>query len=118
MNTDPTAPIYAGDDLPPEVGLTIKLCREEAEALMELLPAATSRQWTASPVPRPRWDTTERATGQHSDPVADTVADPRRLALRDTVQRSEKAIRDAAIALRAARRAMERALARYDGEAA
>ncbi|MGZ0151850.1 DUF7169 domain-containing protein [Kribbella sp. WER1] len=91
------------------------LIKEETDSLMNELPAALDRQWSASPVPKPREDTQQRASGGKSDPTFDIVADPRRLAVRRTVASAEIALRDALITLRASRVAMARAVARYDG---
>lgn len=95
----------------------VQIVRQETEALLAVLPEALARQWSSSPVPKPREDTSQRSSGDRpSDPTADTVLDARRLAVRDTVLESERAIRDAAIRLRAARKAVERAVDRFDGE--
>ncbi|WP_166139587.1 DUF7169 domain-containing protein [Nocardioides ochotonae] len=92
--------------------------RTETDALAALLPDAAARQWSASPVPRPREDTTERATGgPASDPTADTVLDPRRLAVRDTVARSRQVLRETVDRVHAVRVAMTLAVDRYDGDA-
>lgn len=94
-----------------------RLIREESEALLLALPDAVARQWSLSPVPKPREDTPQRASGDRpADPTADTVADPRRLAVRAAVLNAEKALRDAAVALRGSRLAVERSVARFDGE--
>lgn len=95
----------------------VRLIEEEAARLIESLPSALERQWTTSPVPRPREEEERRSIGDlPSDPTADVALDPRRLAVRDTVLRSRFALRDAAVALRGVRLAMERNLAWYDGE--
>jgi hypothetical protein len=85
--------------------------------LHETLSGAVTRQWSPSPVPKPREDTPQRASGDRpADPTADTALDARRLAVRETVIRSERVLRDAALALRAVRHATETAVARFDGE--
>lgn len=101
----------------PRLDALVDLIRQETDALLDVLPEATARQWSLSPVPKPREDTPQRASGDRpADPTGDTVLDPRRLAVRETVARSERVLRDAAIALRGTRLAMERAVARFDGE--
>lgn len=113
---DPLAPLFAdGRDVSLE--MLAELIREEVAALLETLPDAYARQWTASPVPRPREDTNERAKGPHSDPTPSIALDGRRLALRDQVVASEHVLRSAAVAVRGVRRGLERALDRWDGAA-
>lgn len=91
--------------------------RERLESLLEALSHAEDRQWDPSPVPRPREDTTERSKGAApSDPTADTVLDARRLELRDAVSRAYRVLEFAAKALTERHEALDRAIARYDGE--
>lgn len=99
----------------PTLARLVALVEQEAKELRAVLPDALERQWDASPVPRPRNDTTRKASGIRRDPTADTALDPRRLAVRDTVIRAQRVLTDAAIALRGTRRAVERAVARFDG---
>lgn len=100
-----------------EVALLVRQIREETDALLALLPDAYARQWEASPVPRPREDTTERSSGgRPSDPTADTVIDARRLALSGSVSRTERVLTHAAKALAERRQDLTRAIERYDGE--
>jgi hypothetical protein len=94
----------------------VRLIRLEGDALAGLLQEGSAVQWSASPVPRPRDDTTERAKGGHGDPTPSIVVDDRRLAVRDQVVRSEKVLRDAALALRGVRRGLEISLASWAGE--
>lgn len=95
-----------------------QITREEAGVILSLYPDATARQWSASPVPRPREDTPQRSSGgRPSDPTADAVLDARRLEVREAVVTAERSLHLAALALRSARRTMERAIARFDGEA-
>jgi hypothetical protein len=96
----------------------VRLIREETDALAELLPAAIGRQWTVSPVPRPREDTAERASGGRSDPTGDTALDGRRLDVRESVRRAEALLQESAVRTRGIRLFMEEAIARYDGEKA
>lgn len=96
-----------------------RVIREETDALLALLPDAYARQWEASPVPKPREDTTERSSGgRPADPTADTVLDGRRLALRGAVSRTERVLAFAAKALTERREDLARSLERYDGEGA
>lgn len=93
------------------------IIRQESDALLATLPEATARQWSSSPVPKPREDTPQRASGDRpADPTGDIVLDARRLAVRDTVVRSERALLHAARTLRGVRLSMESAVARFDGE--
>lgn len=89
--------------------------RAEADALAELIPAAVDAQWVAPPQHRPRLDTTERAKGGHSDPTPAITLDERRLALRLQVIRSERALREAIIALRGVRLGLETTLGAWEG---
>lgn len=113
----------ATNNYPPEgasgdrLDLLARTIRDESDAVLALLPDAHARQWLASPAPRPREDTPQRSTGDRpSDPTADTVLDPRRLAVSDAVSRAERVLEHAAHALTERRRALESAIARYDGE--
>ena len=108
-------------DVDPEVcrmeGL-LSWAREELAALQALLPAAMDAQWSPSRVPSPRDDTEERSKGLASDPTAEIALDGRRLAVRDTVIRSQNAIRKTIVVLRGVRLAMEKALDEWEGESA
>jgi hypothetical protein len=88
---------------------------EEALALAALIAEAESVQWAASPVPRPRVDTTERAKGGHSDPVPAIVSDDRRLAVRDAVEEGLQSLRLGTTMLGHARRDVEKALESWAG---
>jgi len=90
--------------------------REEVDALEEDLNGALARQWERSPVPTPRFDTSQRSQGDHSDPTADTVADERRLGIRDVVKRCEARLQETLVDVRSVRVALSRAVDRYDGE--
>lgn len=94
----------------------VEIIRQETEALAALLPGAVSRQWTASPVPKPREDTAERSSGDRSDPTGDTALDGRRLAVRESVKRAEALLRESAVRTRGVRLFMERSVSEYDGE--
>lgn len=89
--------------------------RQELDELESLLPAAVDAQWLASPVPRPRVDTTERASDALSDPAASAALDGKRWALRLQVVRSERHIREAIVAVRGVRLGLARALAAWEG---
>jgi hypothetical protein len=105
----------AGDT---DVAQLARTIRETTDALLALLPDAYARQWEASPVPKPREDTSERSSGgRPSDPTADTVLDARRLALRGAVSRAERVLLLAANSLEERLRELDRAIKRYDGEA-
>lgn len=102
---------------PDLVALLVTLNRE-TDDLKKSLPGALARQWEASPVPKPREDTTQRASGLRSDPTADAVLDARRLAVRETVAQSGIVLREAIARVRAVRAAVDTAVTRYDGERA
>lgn len=89
--------------------------RRESEALRANLPAAIDVMYSASPRPRSREDTAERAKNQTSDPTSTIALDEPRLALREQVIRSERAIRNAVIVLRGVRLGLEHALAAWEG---
>lgn len=111
--------MYAEDTPPARVEALARIIRKETDALLAVIPDAAARQWSASPVPKPREDTPQRSSGDRpADPTADAVLDARRLAVRATVTRAEKALFDAAAALTAVRRGMENAIVRFDGEEA
>ncbi len=85
-----------------------------------LLDQASEAQWRRGYAPARREDTTERASGGHSDPTPATVADERRLEVRDAVDRLRGAVlvstRAAESQIREASRGLEAALARWSGE--
>ncbi|MCZ0708750.1 hypothetical protein OYT00_01950 [Microbacterium paraoxydans] len=58
-------------------------------------PDLAEAQWMAGRSPVPREDTTERAKNTTADPVLFALTDPRRVALRDSVQAAERALRHA-----------------------
>lgn len=112
---DPLAPLFDEErDL--QLEAMLDLLHGEVSTLETLLPDALARQWSASPVPKPREDTAQRASGGRPNPTADIVLDDRRLAVRESVERSRRALRDAAVAVRGTRLALERAISRFDGE--
>lgn len=88
---------------------------EELESLMCALRDATERQWTASGAPA-SGEAGRGAGGSPADPTGAIAIDARRLALRETVTGAEAAVRAALVSARGARVALERAIARFDGE--
>lgn len=117
MAAPSTTPFHDEDSRDVRLDLLARMIREETDALLaEAVPAALARQWSASPIPQPRQDTHERVTGDRSDPTADVALDLRRLAVRDAVERVAVVLRDAAVSVRGSRLALERAVARFDGE--
>ncbi|UYL87647.1 hypothetical protein SEA_VRESIDENCE_43 [Arthrobacter phage VResidence] len=89
---------------------------DEALRLMLALNTANEIQWERSPVPTPRDDTTQRASGGHGDPTGDIVLDPRRLAVRGAVVAAEQTLKNTITALREARLDVERTVALWNGE--
>jgi hypothetical protein len=69
----------------------------ETMNLTRAIDAAEEIQWEASPVPKPREDTTQRASGGHGDPTGDIVLDPRRLAVREALAEAESVVRDLSV---------------------
>ncbi|GAA2230469.1 hypothetical protein N1031_07080 [Herbiconiux moechotypicola] len=93
--------------------------REVADALIALgteLLKAEAVQWSPAPVPQPRDDTTERASGGHSDPVPRIVTDERRLAVRAAVTGAYRAMDSAVDDLDRARVDLELAVATWNGD--
>lgn len=108
--TDQRGPaMTARTTLPP----IVRDLAERALLLAVELPKAEGIQWTAAPVPKPRDDTTERASGGHGDPTFATVADNRRLGVRAAVLSGYDALETAVRALEDARANIERAIAVY-----
>jgi hypothetical protein len=93
-----------------------RIVADEALRLMLALNTADEIQWERSPIPQPREDTTQRASGGHGDPTGDIVLDPRRLAVREAVTHAEETLLMFATALRHARENVEQAVARWNGE--
>ncbi|WP_136709393.1 hypothetical protein [Agromyces sp. H66] len=65
---------------------------EETLLLAHVLGAAEDVQWTRGPTPRPRDDEGRRSPGGVPDPTGDTVADPRRLAVRAAYIQGRRAL--------------------------
>lgn len=95
---------------------TVRSTAREALLLAQSLNTAADIQWEPSPVPKPREDTSQRASGGHGDPTGDIVLDARRLALRDAVSDAERVLAHYAAELRRARVNVEDAVARWNGE--
>lgn len=87
-----------------------------ALSLVRSLETAEEIQWERSPVPQPREDTSQRASGGHGDPTGDIVLDPRRLALRVAVRAAEGALATAAADLKARKDELDEAIAKWNGE--
>lgn len=96
--------------------LTSRAVAEEALKLALALNVAEEIQWEPSHTPKPREDTSQRASGGHGDPTGDIVLDPRRLALREAVSDAERLLAENARALRRARLNVLDAVARWNGE--
>lgn len=88
----------------------------ESLALSAALDGASAIQWASAPIAKPKDDTTERAKGGHGDPTFDTVADDRRLGVREAVKSGLDELERAIAAVRQARGAVEFAVARYYGD--
>lgn len=112
---DPNAHLFA-DDRDPLISHVLRRFAEEVETLEALLPQALAVQWSPSPIPRPRDDTTERASGGHGDPTLAVVVDDRRLALREQITRSREVLADGTARVRGVRLALSRALLEWEGE--
>lgn len=93
----------------------VRTFAESTLRLASVMHEAEAVQWSPSLTPKPREDTTERAKGGHGDPVVSTVLDPRRLAVRAAVIDAELALKEAEEKAVEARRALEAALARWQG---
>lgn len=95
---------------------TARTAAKEALLLAQAIATAREVQWERSPVPQPREDTSQRASGGHGDPTGDIVLDPRRLAVREAVSRAEIILARFADELRKARVNVEESVARWNGE--
>lgn len=95
---------------------TARAVAEEALKLALALNMADEIQWERSPVPTPRDDTTQRASGGHGDPTGDIVLDPRRMAVRGATVAAEQAMKNTLRALRDSRRDVLDTVARWNGE--
>ncbi|AYN57763.1 hypothetical protein PBI_DRMANHATTAN_43 [Arthrobacter phage DrManhattan] len=95
---------------------TARAAAKEALLLAQSVADARDIQWEPSHTPKPRTDTSQRASGGHGDPTGDIVLDPQRLALREAVRAAERTLEENARAMRKARHALEAAVARWNGE--
>lgn len=94
----------------------IRATAEESLRLALQITTAREIQWEASPIPKPREDTTQRATGGHSDPTGTIATDLRRLAVRVAVMDAERALTQSRLDMRNARLGLEAAVAAWNGE--
>lgn len=99
------------------LGLLLEILTREIEALKAAYDAAEPRQWEASPVPKQGGEAARSSASTVANPTADIALDPRRLALRDTTTKATAAVRDAVVRVVASRKALERAVVRFDGDA-
>lgn len=88
---------------------------EESLRLGLAMNKADAVQWEASPAPKPREDTSQRAKGGHGDPTGDIVLDARRLAVREAFSGAERAIVELHRALREAREQLENTVEKWNG---
>jgi hypothetical protein len=95
---------------------TVRIVAEESLRLALVIGTAEEIQWEASPVPKPREDTTQRATGGHGDPTGNIVLDARRLAVRDAVKEAERVLALYSLELRNARLKLDDAVTAWNGE--
>jgi hypothetical protein len=94
---------------------TLRQVAEEAFRLGSIMETAEDVQWMPSSVPRPREDTTERASGGYSDPTLNTVTDPRRLAVREVMVKSEAALAETRVTIIRLREELESVLENWNG---
>ena len=95
---------------------TVRETTTEALQIARVLDAASEIQWEAAPIPKPREDTTQRASGGHGDPTGDIVLDPRRQAVREAVKDAERALAQHLAILRDARHKLTTAVEAWNGE--
>ena len=87
----------------------------EAFRLGSIMETAEDVQWMPSSVPRPREDTTERASGGYSDPTLNTVTDPRRLAVREAMVKSKAVLDQTRFTIIRQREELESVLENWNG---
>lgn len=78
---DRIAAIFADPDAV-EMSALLATCVDTWTQLAALVEEASEIQFAPAPIPRPVEDTTERASGGHSDPTWSTVQDARRADVR------------------------------------
>lgn len=88
---------------------------EEFMHLAALAADAESVQWESAPVPRPREDTSERISGEYSDPTPATTLDGRRLAVRADYLRAVRSLEEARNLAATARSQLTAAIERWEG---
>lgn len=96
----------------------VALSRSIAEESLKLglvMNRANEIQWEASPIPKPREDTSQRSIGGHSDPTGDIVLDARRLSVREAFVNAERAMVNLHQALLDARENLEEAVEKWNG---
>jgi hypothetical protein len=76
----------------PRLAPPLKDYAEEILVLASVLRAAEAIQWSPSLTPKPREDTSERASGGHGDPTLAAVVDDRRLAVREAVDETHASL--------------------------
>lgn len=96
--------------------VSLQIFARETLLLSKSLRAAEEIQWQRSHTPKPREDTTERASGGHGDPTADTVADERRLTLREKVITAQRVMTRATAAVTDQREKLDAAIAEWYGD--
>lgn len=99
----------------PRLTAAVHSFAEEAIRLSSSLSAAEAIQWAASPVPKPREDTTERAKGGHGDPTPSIVLDDRRLGVRAAVEAAHRELAAATEKLVEQREAVDAAVDLWNG---
>ncbi|MEU8655280.1 DUF7169 domain-containing protein [Actinoplanes philippinensis] len=107
---------FTSDERAADLPALLRAAQNELNGLGSIIPIATAAQWSAAPTARPREDTTERSTGSISDPTGDAATCQKRQNVRVAVVRSERVLRNVAIALRDARLRLESVVGTWDGE--
>lgn len=93
----------------------VTLLKMELDALEAALVPALEAQWQPAPYVRTD-DTGIKSQGGINRPTEDCALDGRRMALRAQVLRSERILRDTAVAVRGVRRGLERSLDRWESQ--
>jgi hypothetical protein len=95
----------------------VRAVAREALLLASTLTEAEAIQWSPSPVPKPREDTTQRAKGGHGDPTLAIVLDDRRMAVRSAVEAAHAKLAALAEEVRTTREALGEAVDQWNGAA-